>query len=168
MGNSALRRCSHCKTHKALSQFSKDASRSDGLQHRCNECIKLFQKAYYSRNKQRILAAKHTYYKKNKQRIKTYTRQYQLNKLYSVTKEDWNRFFESQNGCCAICGQQESRVNYKSGNIQALSVDHDHRTGRVRGLLCHRCNRLLGFMNDDPALLEKMVVYLRLHIPEPL
>lgn len=50
---------------------------------------------------------------------------------------------DKQGGVCAICGRTEIKTN-KNGKIQPLSVDHDHKTGAVRGLLCHRCNDLVG------------------------
>jgi hypothetical protein len=61
----------------------------------------------------------------------------------------------SQDGKCAICKQPERRTS--------LCVDHDHVTGRVRGLLCHRCNIVLGFVNDNPTLLACCGEYLRAH-----
>lgn len=59
---------------------------------------------------------------------------------------------EEQGGVCAICG---------TGNGQKmLHVDHDHGTGRVRGLLCHQCNRVLGLAHDNPELMRKAIEYL--------
>jgi Recombination endonuclease VII len=62
--------------------------------------------------------------------------------------------FERQNGTCAICGREEWE------KVKVLGVDHDHKTGRVRGLLCTDCNMGLGKFKDDPALLRKAIKYL--------
>ncbi len=64
----------------------------------------------------------------------------------------YERLLAAQNGGCAICG--------KEANGNRLSVDHDHGTGRVRGLLCQQCNTGLGGFRDDPALLERAIAYL--------
>jgi hypothetical protein len=64
-----------------------------------------------------------------------------------------------QDRLCAICGSRENRkINGKYAT--ELSIDHCHRTGKVRGLLCHCCNLALGLFKDNPALLEKAASYL--------
>lgn len=70
---------------------------------------------------------------------------------YGITLQDYTKRLEHQKGCCAICGK------YEVGN---LSVDHNHSTGKVRGLLCQECNRGLGSFKDKPALLRKAAEYL--------
>lgn len=64
-----------------------------------------------------------------------------------------------QQGLCALCEKPEIKKNY--GTTCKLSVDHDHRTGRVRGLLCSKCNSILGMANDNIALLMKAILYLK-------
>lgn len=83
-----------------------------------------------------------------------------LRKRYGITLEDFERMLLEQNGVCAICRSPESVVHRKSGKVQPLSVDHCHRTGKVRGLLCVRCNHTLGRCNDDPVMLRRAVEYL--------
>lgn len=70
---------------------------------------------------------------------------------YNFTLEEYNRMYEKQEGKCAICG-----INYP-----VLCVDHHHSTGKVRGLLCRKCNLLLGNANDDMLILSKAIEYLR-------
>ena len=73
---------------------------------------------------------------------------------YGITLEQYDKMFEAQGNSCAIC----NGVN-KSG--RKLSVDHDHKTGKVRGLLCGKCNHGIGQFNDSVRLLQKVISYLR-------
>lgn len=76
-----------------------------------------------------------------------------LMKLYCMTIEEYDAKLESQDGRCAICRE----VPEEGDN---LYVDHDHRTGVVRGLLCNMCNLGLGKYKDDPAILRRAAEYL--------
>lgn len=67
---------------------------------------------------------------------------------------------KNQNGLCAICGEKETVINPKSSKVQKLCVDHDHKNGKVRGLLCTACNKALGLLNDDPVKVIKAHDYL--------
>lgn len=64
-----------------------------------------------------------------------------------------------QKGVCAVCEKEETTVS-KFGKIPHLSVDHCHNTGRIRGLLCYRCNRVLGSCEDMPSLLRRLADYI--------
>jgi hypothetical protein len=77
---------------------------------------------------------------------------------YGLTLEDYDKLLKHQGGGCAACGTKSSRKNSKIQ--QRLCVDHDHRTEEVRGLLCHRCNMVLGLINDDIGLLIGLKYYL--------
>jgi len=67
---------------------------------------------------------------------------YELKSLYGITVEQYEAMLELQNGVCAICGGINTRK-------LKLAVDHDHDTGKVRGLLCDRCNRGIGLLRDS-------------------
>jgi len=69
----------------------------------------------------------------------------------------YKELFEKQNGVCAICGKEETRK--LNGNICRLCIDHDHKTGEVRGLLCQRCNTKLGHL-EDIEFIVKAKLYL--------
>ncbi len=73
---------------------------------------------------------------------------------------------KAQGSVCAICGSKETTVNAKNDKIQKLSVDHDHATGKVRGLLCTACNKALGLLSDDLDKILKAHEYLRRHMEE--
>lgn len=79
-------------------------------------------------------------------------RRWQLKYKYGLTGTAYGRMFDTQNGKCAIC--RRAPIN------KPLSVDHDHSTGDVRGLLCHGCNAGLGYFEDDPLRLHAAFRYL--------
>jgi hypothetical protein len=78
-----------------------------------------------------------------------------LRSKYSLPMEQYEALFKAQAGRCAICTDRPK----KSAHYR-LVVDHDHETGEVRGLLCHRCNVALGFMRDNPTALRRAAAYL--------
>ena len=79
---------------------------------------------------------------------------------YGVTHDEYLALLEAQGGACAICRN--------SGQQRALAVDHDHVTSAIRGLLCDRCNPMLGYARDDIAILEAAIEYLkRNQVPIP-
>jgi len=84
----------------------------------------------------------------------------ELKKNFGITLEDYNKKLKAQNYVCAICEELEKAIHHVSGKIKSLAVDHCHKTGEVRGLLCQRCNRTLGKLKDSIDLLDKMKVYL--------
>jgi hypothetical protein len=79
-----------------------------------------------------------------------------LKTRYGITAEDYDRMMDEQGGACAIC-KAECRIGLR------LAVDHDHDTGKVRGLLCTHCNQAIGKLHDDPALIRKAADYLEKH-----
>jgi len=80
---------------------------------------------------------------------------------YGITLERFNEMNEAQGGVCAICLQ-----NRPTSRIKRLVVDHDHKTGGIRGLLCHRCNCGLGYFADDVNLIRRAIDYLERYIRE--
>ena len=83
---------------------------------------------------------------------------YSLNlrcKSYNLTIVEYNEMFTSQNGCCKICGKHQ--IEFK----KSLSIDHNHQTNEVRGLLCNNCNAFLGYVKDDIEILQNAIKYLQ-------
>lgn len=78
---------------------------------------------------------------------------------YGINVDTYNSMFLSQKGVCAICGQPETKL--VRDKISALAVDHCHSTGKVRGLLCVRCNMGIGHFKDSLEVLEAAYHYLR-------
>ena len=82
-------------------------------------------------------------------------RAYKLKLAFGITIEEWEELYRRQSGRCAVCGIHSVELSRR------LSVDHDHETGEVRGLLCSKCNRGIGFMKDSPELLILAANYLQ-------
>ena len=98
----------------------------------------------------------HTCWRENRKQRAAASREKRLNRGFAITQEEYARVKECQGGMC-ICGPW---TGY-NGNTRPLSVDHDHKTGLVRGLLCKHCNDLLGRVKDDPQYFERMRSYLQ-------
>ena len=74
---------------------------------------------------------------------------------YGISIKDYNILFNAQNGCCKICGRHQSKLKRR------LFVDHDHKTGKIRGLLCEKCNFALGLTNNSIEILQSIIRYLK-------
>jgi hypothetical protein len=85
------------------------------------------------------------------------SRRYHLARRYKITLEEYDAMHDAQGGKCAVCRERK-----------AAHVDHDHRTGKVRGLLCFTCNAALGNVRDDPGLLMALIGYLAAHGVAPV
>ena len=132
------------------------------------------RKEYEFKNKtkikeqQRIRSAKHyllhrkeinEYLLQNKDIIAAKHRERALKRNYNLSLEQYNELLIKQNGVCAICFNPEVRM-LSSGKIPPLAIDHNHITGKVRGLVCTKCNKALGGFNDSLVLLESAKQYL--------
>ena len=95
-------------------------------------------------------------YRKNEQKHPNYAnriKQANLRKSFGMTLEQYNKLFEKQDGKCACCGVHQLELD------RALAVDHCHETKMVRGLLCNRCNRVLGMVEDNVEILKNLSEY---------
>ena len=82
---------------------------------------------------------------------------------YGLDQAAYTKMFERQNGLCLICDKPETSLNQHTHEPRLLSVDHCHQTGRVRGLLCKRCNTGIGAFEESPDLLKAAIRYVRRH-----
>jgi hypothetical protein len=85
-------------------------------------------------------------------------RKYCLMQNYNITEEQYAEMLKAQNECCAICGTDKP-----TGKWKVFAVDHDHKTGIVRELLCNECNRGIGLLRDNAELLQKAANYILKH-----
>jgi hypothetical protein len=133
--------CSKCGIEKPLTDYHKRSNRPCGVRSQCKECYKE--------------------YPVNLKRRKGYMRQYDLNKSYGITVDQYNELYNNQNGKCAICDKTVEEKH--KGRKKNLCIDHCHDEGFIRGLLCDSCNRGIGLFEDDPELLLKAATYLKKH-----
>lgn len=130
--------CPKCKVEKTIEKFHVDKNSYDGRHGYCGEC-----KNSFSRSRRLNLSPRER-------------KSEDLRYSYGITIEEYDKLYDKQQGKCSICSTSES----KTKNSKFLFVDHDHRTGRIRSLLCHKCNSALGGFNDDIDLLVLAIFYL--------
>lgn len=182
------KRCPDCATEKPLGAFSLDASRPDGRQLYCKECYSARQRRYYQNRRDQlgfkprervVVPAGHKYCRSCGQAkphsewhrnstssdgfasyCKTcraeQSRKHYFKKTYGLSSEDVQRMIKEQFGICPICLQPKPE-----------HVDHDHVTGKVRGVLCFTCNAALGQLRDNPAILRRAARYLEGEVWRP-
>jgi hypothetical protein len=113
-----------------------------------------YAKKYLSANKERVNARKRVTYRKQ-------GRNQWLKKNYGITSEEYEKILAKQNGRCAIC-----ETDIPNGLHKIWNVDHDHKSGKVRGLLCWNCNSAIGLLKDDDKVIENALRYVRLLPPK--
>ena len=122
-------------------------------------CASHFSQKWNQDNKDKYNENGRSWYKRNAEQKRIKTRK--LQELYGITFDEYVSMLDKQGGVCAICKRQERARNKIDGVVRALAVDHDHETGRVRGLLCGSCNRGIAKLGDDPDRLRSAAAYLR-------
>lgn len=142
MINSHGRNCNQCGGFKGWLCFSINSKGINGRKSICKVCSNKSQKALYKKRKTNDIEG-----------FRKKTRAQTLWKKYKLTEEVFDTINEYQGGVCAICGKAE----LFHGN---LVVDHCHKTGEVRGLLCVKCNAGIGQLGDDPIIVDKALDYL--------
>ena len=164
-----IKKCTQCNIEKAISEFHKHKNRKDGFCECCKECSLKKHKLYYIKNKDELVIKVKKYYQNHKKEKKEYDKIYQikneakrseqkkwyhLKKTYKITERQYNDMFNKQSGYCAICGTHQSKLNH------TLHIDHNHKTKKIRGLLCYKCNHALGLINESPKLCDKLKQYI--------
>lgn len=115
------------------------------------ERYRALTKAHAERNREKMKARSRDWYLNNKERASAQARKQKLAR-YGLTEETYQAMVSAQSGCCAIC--------QRPPKLHRLYVDHCHRTGTVRGLLCNTCNAAIGMLEDRPDLLKHALAYL--------
>lgn len=181
------KKCSRCGIEKSLSKFYNQLNKKSGKESRCIECKKITKETHEQNNLKKIIEQNLverdcrickeikplSEFHKSKagiggrvaickpclkplSRLKTIKRKaiirnQELKKAYGITTEDYNKMLYAQKGVCKICNTKSQKN---------LHVDHCHKTGKVRGLLCGRCNMSLGAMKENIQFIKNMIIYL--------
>ena len=120
---------------------------------------------YFKNHKDHIRINQAKWREKNREKIRAYAHEWHLAnpemvlnlsvKKYGLTAKEYARLLANQGGVCAICGERPAKYR--------LNVDHNHKTGAVRALICHSCNRGIGYLRDSPEVLRKAANYIEAH-----
>lgn len=141
-----MKQCRRCEIIKPEGEFSKRTASPDGLNYICKQCV------IEVRAEKKERERRHKVYQ---DALKADARKdANLQRHYGMSLEDYHTRLSEQGDRCAICGRDQE------GFVRAFAVDHDHVTGRVRGILCPDCNRGLGGFQDNPNLLRRAADYL--------
>ena len=151
--------CSKCKVSKEIEKFYKNPN-TGKVRCDCRDCVQKYRSEYESRleNKARKVIYNLNWRSKDPTRIRKSNKNARKNNLkrnFNLSLDDYNAMFQSQEGQCKIC-----RTHQKDLKI-SLAVDHCHTTGKIRGLLCNKCNTALGLSGDNLEILQNMIDYLK-------
>ena len=122
----------------------------------CRVCLRAHARRWAATHPEEERDRASRYYEATRSEMIKKSRDHKLARRYGLTAGSYNELLESQKGRCAICGNLP--------DTRRLSVDHDHETGVVRGLLCSHCNTGLGQFRDNAKLLNNAIGYLSSHI----
>jgi hypothetical protein len=180
---SRYRVCKECLQELPETSFNKVTKNGiKNLRTKCKSCMSLRQKKWYEANKEITIQRSAEWRKANIERNRELQRKYRvqggeayilrernnrLRRHFNITLTDYNVLLDKQNGVCAACNKPETQII--KGSVASLAVDHDHACcpkrgyscGKcIRGLLCSKCNMILGSVSDDVKLLANLSNYL--------
>jgi hypothetical protein len=121
---------------------------------KARESHRVAQKKWREKNRERVKATAKKWGEANREKVNLYRRRQHYRQKYGITIEERDAVLEAQGGKCACCNASEA------GNRIGWVVDHCHKDGTVRGILCHHCNLALGNVRDSVAHLKKLIAYL--------
>lgn len=169
-----MKHCSNSRCARTnpqlLDNFTKNKKSKDKLQPWCKSCCKERHAEYQIKNREKVNQIAREWSRKNKEKISVKCKSYyagnvdkikdhRLRKEFGITLIQYKEMSAQQNHSCAICKQPETSRDHR-GKLRYLAVDHCHKTGKIRGLLCQKHNRMLGLANDNADILKESVVYL--------
>lgn len=164
--------CKKCRVEKPIEQFGLVSKKHTLTRPECRECRTKYCREWQQKNRDKINSKNRERLKNPKLKRKQYlsNRSYQktekgqlcthrnhLKRKYGITVEMYNMIFSRQGGKCAICETEQKDLDRR------LCVDHDHSTGKIRGLLCRFCNTGVGDFKEDVDRMFRAINYLEIH-----
>jgi hypothetical protein len=145
-----MKTCKRCIQTKDLSEFFKNVKRKDGVSTYCKPCQLEYQRVRYNNpeSHERNKMDRNIYLKNRKDS----TRKWYLKTTYGLSPDQYQNLYNDSDGKCYICKEEKDYY---------LHVDHNHKTGEVRGLLCNHCNRGIGMLKENIDILESAIEYIR-------
>ena len=144
------KQCSKCQKIKNVSEYWSNRTTPTGLCNMCKPCLTAYNNTPHTREHRRILR------RESYRRVGYRTHKNQrLRKKYGITLTEYESMLATQKGLCAICKEPDK--------YQPLGVDHNHKTGKARALLCAHCNMALGGFRENVNFLKAAIKYLKRH-----
>lgn len=149
--------CTICSIIKPMDNFYRDKTKPFGYHQNCKQCQ---AKRVKAKRKQDMVWRQKQCERSKKWRLENPERNYRsvrnatLKIKYGITFDQYVEMFNKQGCQCAVCGEKESKGYGK------MAVDHDHITGKIRGILCQPCNTSIGKMQENPVLIRKLAEYI--------
>lgn len=175
-----MKRCCRCKKQKPVTDFGNDRHSRDGLALTCRACCSIQKRASHKKLSQNAewLVHRKSIVRKSVEKwrlnhpeanksaamdwyLSEGGRRWYLNRnmrRYGSTAEQYLALLEKQDGVCAICHQEET-TKTKHGYTRPLHIDHDHQSGKIRGLLCMQCNSAIGMLKESRQLFDAAANY---------
>lgn len=144
------RKCNHCDKVKSITNFYVRLDKEA----RCKQCVSGFRKTSYRSNREEVNRRVRKYRNENPEKI----RDTKLKQAYGVGVDYYNAKLKEQGGVCAGCKKNVKTI--WRGKIVRMALDHDHINDRPRGVLCIKCNRALGLLEEDKQIISNLVRYI--------
>jgi Recombination endonuclease VII len=143
-----VKKCVRCQINKTLDQFKSRKKTKDGLHYYCTPCNREVANTFTATHREeRNKRSRENYNSNNEYRGK-------IMRKFNISLDQFNEIMKETT--CAICHK-------KCISGRRLSIDHSHKTGKIRGLLCTKCNTAIGLLNDNASLFELAIEYLKKH-----
>jgi hypothetical protein len=152
-----LVKCPKCDKDKQSFDFGRDRGRKSGRSLWCKLCNNKRNTQWNKDNIEKVRKYQALWKSQNPEKMENFSLSSHLRRSYNIDIEGYKRLLSEQDDGCAICGTKKCRTGYR------LAIDHDHMTGKIRGLLCQSCNIGIGGLKDDIELLKKALKYLEKH-----